>query len=198
MKKIIPIGADHAGFELKAKIIDYLTEKGYELKDFGCYSNDSIDYPYVYNIYVIHKKDIKNVLKNYIFYIQYDFVNNNTLVNFGSNIDTDVLIPHRDNDIDNQLNEKAFYYYDLDVDFGHPIEHEYKGKMYYVNKDIISKDDYTFVVSRYDNKDILKDPSAYELLNFIKKYGFDSDFTNLAPIYNIKYAVDNKKNKLSI
>ena len=45
-----------------------------------------------------------NVLKNYIFYIQYDFVNNNTLVNFGSNIDTDVLIPHRDNDIDNQLN----------------------------------------------------------------------------------------------
>ena len=45
MKKIIPIGADHAGFELKAKIIDYLTEKGYELKDFGCYSNDSIDYP---------------------------------------------------------------------------------------------------------------------------------------------------------
>ena len=55
--------------------------------------NDSIDYPYVYNIYVIHKKDIKNVLKNYIFYIQYDFVNNNTLVNFGSNIDTDVLIP---------------------------------------------------------------------------------------------------------
>ena len=160
--------------------------------------NDSIDYPYVYNIYVIHKKEIKNVLKNYIFYIQYDFVNNNTLVNFGSNIDTDVLIPHRDNDIDNQLNEKAFYYYDLDVDFGHPIEHEYKGKMYYVNKDIISKDDYTFVVSRYDNKDILKDPSAYELLNFIKKYGFDSDFTNLAPIYNIKYAVDNKKNKLSI
>ena len=109
--------------------------------------NDSIDYPYVYNIYVIHKKDIKNVLKNYIFYI-----------------DTDVLIPHRDNDIDNQLNEKAFYYYDLDVDFGHPIEHEYKGKMYYVNKDIISKDDYTFVVSRYDNKDILKDPSAFLIL----------------------------------
>ena len=45
MKKIIPIGADHAGFELKEKIIGYLTEKGYELKDFGCYSTDSIDYP---------------------------------------------------------------------------------------------------------------------------------------------------------
>ena len=45
MKKIIPIGADHAGFELKARIISYLTEKGYEMKDFGCYSTDSIDYP---------------------------------------------------------------------------------------------------------------------------------------------------------
>jgi ribose 5-phosphate isomerase B len=45
MKKIIPIGADHAGFELKEKIIGYLTKKGYELKDFGCYSTDSIDYP---------------------------------------------------------------------------------------------------------------------------------------------------------
>lgn len=45
MKNIIPIGADHAGFELKAKIITYLTKKGYELKDFGCFSTDSIDYP---------------------------------------------------------------------------------------------------------------------------------------------------------
>ena len=45
MKGIIPIGADHAGFELKAKIIDYLSLKGYELKDFGCYSTESIDYP---------------------------------------------------------------------------------------------------------------------------------------------------------
>ena len=45
MSKIIPIGADHAGFDLKTEIIDYLTSKGYELKDFGCYSTDSIDYP---------------------------------------------------------------------------------------------------------------------------------------------------------
>ena len=45
MKTIIPIGADHAGFELKAKLIEHLTLKGYEMKDFGCYSTDSIDYP---------------------------------------------------------------------------------------------------------------------------------------------------------
>lgn len=45
MSKYIPIGADHAGFSLKAEIISYLTEKGYDVEDFGCYSEESIDYP---------------------------------------------------------------------------------------------------------------------------------------------------------
>lgn len=45
MKELIPIGADHAGFELKRVVMDHLESKGYEMKDFGCYSEDSIDYP---------------------------------------------------------------------------------------------------------------------------------------------------------
>lgn len=44
MAQIIPIGADHAGFELKSVLIPYLQEKGFEVKDYGCYSEDSIDY----------------------------------------------------------------------------------------------------------------------------------------------------------
>ena len=44
-KIIIPIGADHAGYELKEKLKSYLTENGYEVKDFGCHSEESIDYP---------------------------------------------------------------------------------------------------------------------------------------------------------
>ena len=44
-KMQIPIGCDHAGFSLKEKIKQYLTEKGEEVKDFGCYSEESIDYP---------------------------------------------------------------------------------------------------------------------------------------------------------
>ncbi len=42
---IIPIGADHAGFKLKEKVINYFTAKGYSFKDYGCNSEESIDYP---------------------------------------------------------------------------------------------------------------------------------------------------------
>lgn len=41
----IAIGADHAGFELKSKVLDFLKERGIEAKDFGAYSLESVDYP---------------------------------------------------------------------------------------------------------------------------------------------------------
>jgi ribose 5-phosphate isomerase B len=41
---IIPIGCDHAGFQLKNEVINYLTSAGYSVKDFGCYSEESVDY----------------------------------------------------------------------------------------------------------------------------------------------------------
>ncbi len=43
--KIIPMACDHAGYELKEYLKKYLEEKGYEIKDFGTYSSDSVDYP---------------------------------------------------------------------------------------------------------------------------------------------------------
>lgn len=41
----VAIGADHAGFEYKNLVIDLLKSKGFEVKDFGTYSADSVDYP---------------------------------------------------------------------------------------------------------------------------------------------------------
>lgn len=41
----ISIGSDHAGFKLKALLIDKLTSKGFKVEDFGCFSEDSMDYP---------------------------------------------------------------------------------------------------------------------------------------------------------
>jgi len=40
----ISIGCDHAGYSLKVQIITVLKEKGFEVEDFGCHSEDSIDY----------------------------------------------------------------------------------------------------------------------------------------------------------
>lgn len=45
MGKKIAIGGDHAGFDYKAKMIDKLGSLGYEIKDFGPFSTDSVDYP---------------------------------------------------------------------------------------------------------------------------------------------------------
>lgn len=41
----IAIGSDHGGFLLKSEILKHIEDKGYEVKDFGCYSTDSVDYP---------------------------------------------------------------------------------------------------------------------------------------------------------
>ncbi|MFO7880412.1 MAG: ribose 5-phosphate isomerase B [Bacteroidota bacterium] len=44
-KQTIALAADHAGFQLKEQIRQYLKDKGYEVKDFGTHSEESTDYP---------------------------------------------------------------------------------------------------------------------------------------------------------
>ncbi|TWP29438.1 ribose 5-phosphate isomerase B [Apibacter muscae] len=41
----IAVAADHAGFEYKNHIFKYLTDRGFQVHDFGTYSQDSVDYP---------------------------------------------------------------------------------------------------------------------------------------------------------
>lgn len=42
---MIAIGSDHGGYDLKQVVIKYLKEKDIEIKDYGCYSTESCDYP---------------------------------------------------------------------------------------------------------------------------------------------------------
>ena len=42
---VIPIGCDHAGFELKDKVVAYLATKNIEVQDYGTNNGDSVDYP---------------------------------------------------------------------------------------------------------------------------------------------------------
>lgn len=43
--KPIAIGCDHAGFEYKEALVSWLKAKGYQVKDYGTHSADSVDYP---------------------------------------------------------------------------------------------------------------------------------------------------------
>ena len=42
---MIAVGCDHGGYDLKVEVLKHLDEKGVQYKDFGTYSNDSVDYP---------------------------------------------------------------------------------------------------------------------------------------------------------
>ena len=44
-KKIIGLACDHAGFLFKEKTKTVLEKKGYDIIDYGCYSEESVDYP---------------------------------------------------------------------------------------------------------------------------------------------------------
>lgn len=41
----ISIASDHGGYDLKEIVVKHLSEKGFEVKDFGCFGKDSCDYP---------------------------------------------------------------------------------------------------------------------------------------------------------
>ena len=44
-KKTIGLACDHAGYEMKERVKEILASQGYECKDLGCYSTESVDYP---------------------------------------------------------------------------------------------------------------------------------------------------------
>ena len=47
MTEKIIIASDHAGFDLKCRILNYLTKEGYDIFDNGTYSNEAVDYPFI-------------------------------------------------------------------------------------------------------------------------------------------------------
>ncbi|MCF7832582.1 MAG: ribose 5-phosphate isomerase B [Candidatus Marinimicrobia bacterium] len=42
---MVYIGSDHAGYEAKSHVIDYVSNMGYSVIDKGTYSGESVDYP---------------------------------------------------------------------------------------------------------------------------------------------------------
>ena len=50
---MIALGCDHGGYGLMQDVIKHLEERGLEYKNYGCYSEESVDYP-VYAKKVTH------------------------------------------------------------------------------------------------------------------------------------------------
>ena len=48
---MVAIGCDHGGLAIKNAVIDYMKKNGIEYKDYGCYTDESVDYPvYAYQV----------------------------------------------------------------------------------------------------------------------------------------------------
>lgn len=61
MKEVF-IGGDHAGFELKAKVITRLSSMGYKVRDFGTESLNSVDYPdYIHPLANAMEQDMNSI-----------------------------------------------------------------------------------------------------------------------------------------
>jgi ribose 5-phosphate isomerase B len=43
--RVIVMASDHGGYEMKEYLKEKLIENGFEVKDFGTFSNESVDYP---------------------------------------------------------------------------------------------------------------------------------------------------------
>ena len=56
----IAIGSDHAGFEFKSELVNFLEEKGFQVKDMGVYNGNSADYPdFAHPVaYAVEKREV--------------------------------------------------------------------------------------------------------------------------------------------
>ncbi len=43
--KVVAIGADHGGFDLKENLKGYIAELGFDVRDMGTYNKNAVDYP---------------------------------------------------------------------------------------------------------------------------------------------------------
>ena len=60
-ENIIAIGCDHAGYTVKQEIIRNFENEGFQFRDYGCFSEDPVDYPDM--IHPLAKEINQGVLK---------------------------------------------------------------------------------------------------------------------------------------
>ena len=160
-----------------------------DIIDFNINDNDN---SYIYIIYVVHINNTNNILKDYILRLEYNFVKEETKITFGkNNIMAPVLFSPTDS-ISKFSN--AFSIFDLAEKKQKYIDYYNKDneKTYNIDKKKLATIKYKFYITSNDNNR-LTDENSLQLAYFVKKYGYNQNI-NLDPIYNILYAIENKRN----
>jgi hypothetical protein len=165
--------------------------------------NRALEEPFKYNIYIVQKTFSDKILTNYSICIRYDFVNERTFVDFGSqDILNELLFTETVSDdyniSDSSVLSSGFSYFDLGELQQKYIQYtDNNSKLFFVDKAKMTGDNYLYVITGYDNKILTNDEAATKLLKFVKSYGYDNT-VNLSPIYNLLYAIDHKKNSVLV
>ena len=160
-----------------------------DIIDFNINDNDN---SYIYIIYVVHINNTNNILKDYILRLEYNFVKEETKITFGKNNIMEPVLFSPTDSISKFSN--AFSIFDLAEKKQKYIDYYNKDneKTYNIDKKKLATKKYKFYITSNDDKR-LTDESSLLLANFIKKYGYNQNI-NLDPIYNILYAIENKRN----
>ena len=165
--------------------------------------NKTYEKPQVYRVNIIQKNLANDILNNFSICLEYDFINEKTIVYFGKSENVNGLtfsdyVSETDNsNLNKSRFSNAFSYFSLDKLDTEFLQYDNGEKLFYINKKIITDGNYLYIVATPDNKKILDDVYAKKLAKFVKRFGFDNT-TELSPIYNILYAIEHNKNSATI
>jgi hypothetical protein len=160
-----------------------------DIIEFNINDNDN---SYIYVIYIVHANNTNNILSNYTLRLEYNFIKEKTNITVGDkNIISSVLFAPTDT-ISKISN--AFSIFDLEGKKNKIIDYYNKEteKTYNFDKKKLATKKYKYYITSNNDK-ILTDENSIQLAYFIKKYGYNNNI-KLDPIYNILYAIENKKN----
>jgi hypothetical protein len=155
---------------------------------------DINDDTYIYNIYIVHVNNSKNILKDFIIKLEYNFIEEKTNIIYGEykNI-LPVLFSSTNKNINKISN--GFYIFDLeekDKKYISYYDKDDRENIYYFDRSKLINKKYKYFVTSNNNKK-LTDNNSLQLAYFVRRFSYN-DNISLDPIYNILYAIENKKN----
>ena len=120
--------------------------------------NTDINYPFVYNIIIIHTDNMDYSFDKYAIKIEYDFINKKTIIHYGEDLYYNQVKFSPDQPY---KKEEVFNYYDLSL-----MDNNTEDS---IKKNIILFGNYKFIPVSVKNK-ILKTKTARDLAKFIEEY----------------------------